>query len=79
MARILERGIIIAKEVWLHKLYLFFFCFACKFYQLKRMNKFRKSIESWSHSYFTVTSFTIQFQKQQDKLNLSIWSDLFLE
>ena len=51
--------------------------------QLKTINKVRRSIESWSHFYFTIIISLILcysfFKKQQEKINLSFRSDLFLE
>ena len=43
------------------------------------MNEVRRSTESWSHLYFTMFSFTISFQKQQEKFNLPFKEDLLLE
>ena len=65
---ILERGInIFQEEVWLHRLDFFFYCSASWFYQLKTINKVRRSIETWSRLYFTTICLTIQFQKHQEK------------
>ena len=43
------------------------------------MNKVKRSIKSWSPVYFTIFSFPYVFRKQQEILNLSYQSDLFLE
>ena len=43
------------------------------------MNKVKRSIETVNRFFFTIISFPILFQKQQEKLNLSFWLDLFLE
>ena len=43
------------------------------------MNKVMCSIENWNPFHFTTISFTIQFQKQEEKINLSWGSDVFLE
>ena len=41
--------------------------------------KVRKSMESWICFHFTIIYFPILFLKQQEKINMSFWSDLFLE
>ena len=84
MARILERGITLIhrysrnKSDYVDFIY-FSLVFLSSFYKLKTVNQVRRIIKGCSYFHSTINSLTSWFQKQQEKSNKSVWSDLSME